>query len=121
MVAAGIAAFFDSSLQSPPTIALSEVVTKINAGSIKEINVKGDTIQIIATNDDRSSAKKETMVSAFETLVNLGADKNKLSSTVKIQVQDPSNLESLFSGFLSIDRLATSVQGEFDVSDYRAC
>lgn len=101
MIAAGIAAFFDSSLQSPPTIALSEVVTKINAGSIKELDVKGDTIQVIATNGDQSLAKKETAISAFETLANLGADKAKLSA-VKIQVQDPSGLESLFSNILPI-------------------
>ena len=58
MVAAGIAAFFDSSLQSPPTVALSEVVTKINAGDIKEIDVKGDTIQATATNGDKIFSKK---------------------------------------------------------------
>ena len=77
------------------------MVTKINAGDIKEIDVKGDTIQATATNGDKSSAKKETTVSAFETLVNLGADKAKLSA-VKIQVQEPSGFESLLSGLLPI-------------------
>jgi len=99
MVAAGIAAFFQSSLQSPPTIALSELVTKINAGGVKEIDVQGDTIQIIATNGDLSSAKKETNISAFETLTSLGADKTKLAA-VKIQVQDQSALDSFLSGIL---------------------
>jgi len=101
MVAAGIAAVFDSSLQSPPTISLSEVVAKINAGEVKEINIKGDTIKIVTKDDKLASAKKETTVSAFETLINLGADKTKLSA-VKIQIQEPSGLESVVSGLFPI-------------------
>ena len=101
VVASGIAALFESSLQSPPTIALSEVVTKINAGEIKELDVKRDSIQVVTTKDEKFLTKKETSISAFETLTNLGADKTKLSA-VKIQVQDPSGLESLLSGILPI-------------------
>ena len=101
MITAGIAAFFDSSFKSPPVIALSELVTKINAGDIKEINVTGDTIKIIATNGDQSLTKKETAISAFETLINLGADKAKLSA-IKIQIQEPSGFESIVSGLIPI-------------------
>src|SRR3989338_11674401 len=101
MITAGIAAFFDSSFKSPPVIALSELVTKINAGDIKEINVAGDTIKITATNGDQSLTKKETAISAFETLINLGADKAKLSA-IKIQIQEPSGFESIVSGLIPI-------------------
>ena len=98
-LAAGVAALFDSGLKTPPTIALSEVVANINAGKVKEIDVQGDDIQIIATDGTISSAKKETGISAFETLANVGADKAKLS-TVKIQVQDPSAFESFLADVL---------------------
>jgi cell division protease FtsH len=99
IVAAGIASVFDSATQSIPTVALSDVVSKINSSGVKEIDVKGDSIQIIATNGDKSSAQKETGISAFETLANLGADKAKLAA-VKIQVQDQSGLDVFFSTVL---------------------
>ena len=99
VVITGMTALFDSSLQNPPTIALSEVVTKINANGVKEIIVQGDTIKIIATNDEKSSAKKESAISAFETLVNLGADKTKLSA-IKIEIDQPSGMEMFLAGIL---------------------
>jgi len=100
MVAAGIVAFFDYSTQRSQAIALSEVVTRINAGSIKEIDVNGDTIQVVATNGDLSISQKEPGISAFDTLANLGADKTRLAA-IKIQVQDVSGFGVFLSNILS--------------------
>lgn len=93
-----IASLFGSTTSSS-NIALSEAVSKINSSSIKEINVTGDKIQLIGNDQAIFSTKKENSISAFETLVNLGADKTKLNA-VKIQIQDPSGIESFFSNII---------------------
>ncbi len=99
--AAGIAALFDTSLQAATPIALSEVVTKINAGEVKEMAVRGDAIEITNTKDEKFSSKKETSISAFESLLNLGADKTKLSA-VKTEIEGPSGFQSLLGAIIPI-------------------
>ncbi len=100
IVTASIAAIFDSSAKSSTTIALSEAVSKINSGNVKEIDINGDNIQIVSNDGSLFSAKKESSVSAFETLVNLGADKAKMSA-VKIEIKDQSGFGSFLSAALS--------------------
>ncbi len=101
IITAGIASVFDSSAKKSSTIALSEVVSKINSGEIKEMSVKGDAIQLVASNGDKFSSKKESGISAPETLLSLGADKNKLAA-LKTEVNDPSGFESFLGGILPI-------------------
>jgi cell division protease FtsH len=83
------------------TISLSEVVSQINASKIKSITVEGDIINITATDDTKLTAKKESGVSAVESLTSLGAEKAKLS-VVKIEVKDPSGLTLAFYSILPI-------------------
>jgi len=71
------------------TISLSEVVSQINTNKIKEIAVEGDVMNITATDGSKLTAKKESSISAVESLTNLGAEKSKLAS-IKIEVTDPS-------------------------------
>src|SRR6185369_15486314 len=101
ILAAGIASVFDSSTQHSTSIALSEVVSKINAGQIKEMSVKGDSIQLVAVNGDQFTSKKESGISAPETLLNLGADKIKLA-VIKTEVKDPTGFGSFLGSTLSI-------------------
>ena len=72
-------------------IPLSEVVTQINSGKVKEIAVEGDVLSILTTDDSRLTSKKEPNVSAFESLTNLGADKNKIAA-IKVEINEPSGL-----------------------------
>src|SRR5258708_6490695 len=101
ILAASIASIFDSSAKNSSAIALSEVVSKINAGQIKDMTVKGDDIQLTSVTGDHFTSKKESGISAPETLLNLGADKSKLA-TVKTEVKDPSGFESFLGGILPI-------------------
>ena len=88
LTAAGLVMLFQSPFEKSNSVSVSELVTKINAGQVKEITVKGDNIEIILKEKDgKLISQKESGVSAFETLLNLGADKNKLSA-FNIQVQD---------------------------------
>ncbi len=71
------------------TISLSEVISQINTNKIKEIAVEGDVMNITATDGSKLTAKKESSISAVESLTNLGAEKSKLTA-IKIEVKDPS-------------------------------
>jgi cell division protease FtsH len=92
--------FVESSTPVAP-IAISELVTKINEGTIKELVVRGDEISVLATDEAKFSAQKELSVSIFETLANAGVSKEKLSS-VKIEVKDPSGVAVVLSNILPI-------------------
>src|SRR3990167_1136648 len=95
LTAAGLVVLFQSPLNDPGRIGLSELVGKINAGEVKEIAVKGDNLDIVLTDDPDASvgagktlvSQKESGVSAFETLLNLGAKPDKLSG-IDIKIED---------------------------------
>ena len=79
----------EKTFTEPTPAALSEVVAKINAGEVKEMQVEGNDISVILTNGDKVKTKKEDTISAFETFLNLGADQAKLAA-VKTEIKDPS-------------------------------
>ena len=88
LTAAGLVMLFQSPFEKADSVSVSELVTKINAGQVKEITVKGDNMEVVLTDGDKKLvSQKEGGVSAFETLLNLGADKEKLSA-FNIQVKD---------------------------------
>jgi len=90
LAAAGLVMVFQSPFDKADTVSLSELVTKINAGQVKEITVKGDNLNIVLKDGDKKLiSQKESGVSAAETLLNLGADKVKLSA-VNTSVKDAS-------------------------------
>src|SRR3989338_5002407 len=81
LTAAGLVMLFQSPFEKADSVSVSELVTKINAGQVKEITVKGDNMEIVLTEGDKKLvSQKEGGISAFETLLNLGADKEKLSA-----------------------------------------
>ncbi len=89
IVAASLVMVFQSPFSKADSVPLSDVVAKINAGQVKEITVKGDALDIVLKDDKKIVSQKEPGISAFESLLNLGADKAKLS-TVNIDVKDSS-------------------------------
>jgi cell division protease FtsH len=99
IAASGLVVLFESSQQESSVVPLSEVVSKINAGEVKQINVEGETLKIILTNDELLESKKEPSVSVFETLINVGAEKEKLAQT-KIEIKEPSGWVVVLSNVL---------------------
>ncbi|MBI2064108.1 MAG: ATP-dependent zinc metalloprotease FtsH [Candidatus Yanofskybacteria bacterium] len=92
------------SLFQPPektVVPLSELVSKINAGEVESITVKEDLLEIKLTGGELLETKKETSVSAFETLTNLGADKEKLSA-ISVEIKDASGFAVIFRSVLPI-------------------
>lgn len=90
LTAAGLVMVFQSPFDKAGNISLSDLVTKINAGQVKEITVKGDNLDIVLKDSGKKLvSQKESGVSTSETLLNLGADKIKLSA-VNTSVKDVS-------------------------------
>jgi len=101
LAASGLVALFSSSSTTSTPAGLSDVVAKINAGQVKEIDVQNDDLKIILADGSQLATKKETSISAFETLLNLGADKTKLSA-VKTVVKEDSAWSTVLAGLGSI-------------------
>lgn len=99
ITATSLVVFFESPLKKPPVISLSELVSKINAGEVRQIEVKGENLEIALANEDEVLAKKEPAVSVFETLLNLGATKENLART-KIEIKEPSGAVVVLSSIL---------------------
>ena len=98
-VASGLIALFDTPFKEASIIPLSELVTRINAETVKQITVSGDELLIVFTDDTTAIAKKESGVSALETLANAGADREKISK-INISVEQPSGLSVILSSLL---------------------
>ena len=62
-------------------ITLSQVAQMIQNGQVKDITVKGDTIDITATDGTFKDAKKETEASLSDTLKNYGVTPVQLAAT----------------------------------------
>jgi cell division protease FtsH len=77
---AGLLSLFAQTSESPKEISLSQLVSEINEGKIKNVQVAGEKLTI-EYNDNASTtvAKKEVDSSLSQTLVNLGANKDPLA------------------------------------------
>lgn len=83
-VLAGLFSLFVEQPETPREISLSRLVADINESKIENIAVTGDTLTITyneaADSQITAKAKKETDSSLSQTLINLGADQEKLAA-----------------------------------------
>jgi cell division protease FtsH len=90
LLTAGYSYFFQ--VKKPVAdISISELATDITAGTVKEIDVAGDTLSITMKDGSLAEAKKEVEASLSESLKNYGVDPTKLAAT-NIVVKDQSGL-----------------------------
>lgn len=99
LVATIAVVILDSSQTQKQIISLSELVAKINSEEVQQIDVKGESLEIKLINDEKAIAKKEPGISIFETLVNLGAEKDKLAKTA-IEIKEPAGWVVVLSNVL---------------------
>src|SRR3989344_5512103 len=99
LAATSLVALFESPLTKQTIVSLPELVTKINSGEVKTIAVKGENLEVILKNEEKISAKKEVGISVFETLINLGANQDKLVQT-NIEIKEPSGLAVFMTNIL---------------------
>lgn len=86
LLLSGVMILYSSPEQRPTDVSLSELVTEINNGEVKEIVVTGNTLEIVKQDDAKQKASKEPESSLTETLANYGIDKERfkaVSVTVK--------------------------------------
>src|SRR3989344_9191753 len=98
-VLAALVSLFESPEKS--VIPLSELVNKINQGEVESVTLKEDLLEIKLVSGELLETKKETSVSAFETLTNLGAENGKLSA-IRVEVKDASGLVVVLSSVLPV-------------------
>ncbi|OGD69674.1 cell division protein FtsH [Candidatus Campbellbacteria bacterium RIFCSPHIGHO2_12_FULL_35_10] len=72
-------------------VTISNLVSSIKAGEVKEINVEGDKLKIILNNGKEQVSKKEVESSLSETFTNYGVTAEQLNA-VNIEVNNPTGL-----------------------------
>ncbi len=84
----------------PEEISISDIVTQVQSGEVKEIVVRGSVLEIAYTDETRThaEAKKETDAAVSETLTNLGVTTEQLSK-VRIDVQRETGFAFWFANF----------------------
>ncbi len=86
LMLSGIMILYSSPEKRSTDVSLSELVTQINNGEVKEIVVTGNVLEIVKQDDTKQKASKEPESSLTETLANYGIDKERfkaVSVTVK--------------------------------------
>ncbi|TXH07062.1 MAG: ATP-dependent metallopeptidase FtsH/Yme1/Tma family protein [Candidatus Moraniibacteriota bacterium] len=86
LMLSGIMILYSSPEKRSLDVSLSELVTEINNGEVKEIVVTGNVLEIVKQDDTKQKASKEPESSLTETLANYGIDKERfkaVSVTVK--------------------------------------
>lgn len=86
------------------TIPLSMLVDEINEGTIKKIEVDGDTLHVERRNGNISTARKGEEQGVVETLLDLGVKPDKLQA-IDIPIHEPSqwgNVLNLLGGILPL-------------------
>ncbi len=84
----------------PTELSISEVVTQVKAGDVKEIVVRGSELEIQYTDETKVQgvAKRETDASVSESLINLGVTPEEMSK-LKIDVQRETGFSYWFGQF----------------------
>ncbi|MFZ1626711.1 MAG: ATP-dependent zinc metalloprotease FtsH [Candidatus Moraniibacteriota bacterium] len=87
LMLSGIMILYSSPEKRSSDVSLSELVTQINNGEIKEIVVMGNTLEIVKQDGLKEKASKESESSLTETLANYSIDKEKFKS-VSVTVKE---------------------------------
>jgi cell division protease FtsH len=78
--------FLSRAPEGKRTISLSELVSQINEGKVKEIKVYGDDVLVFFKDGSLGISKKEAETSLSQSLANLGVDREKLKE-IQINIE----------------------------------
>ncbi len=101
-----IFSYFVGPQTTPTSLNLDQLVGDINAGTIKQIKVNGDELDVTMTDGSAAIAQKEDGVSVTDTLKNLGVNQQAMQS-VDLEIVNQSGWE-YWLGIL-IDPLLTLI------------
>ena len=85
--------YITNSTHKPDEVSVSQIAEQVKKGEVKEIVVKGSSLEIHYTDETRTQgiSKKENDAAVTETLTNLGVSSDQISH-VAINVQDETGL-----------------------------
>ncbi len=89
LVLSGIYSIMFENIRKPEEISLSTLVSEINAGKVKSINVSGEDLEIKLKDGTVKKSKKEPEAALSQTLVNYGVSGEKLKE-ISLSVVSPS-------------------------------
>ena len=101
LLAISVYQLFRGSEPVSPEVPISTLVSRINAGEVKEILIKGSELEITYTDDTKVISKKEIGSSLPEALLSLGV-KPEAIEKMKIDVGDESQTSVWIFGALQI-------------------
>lgn len=99
LLASTIMILYTGPAQKPAEISLSELVTQINDGKVKEITVNGNDLAIILNDEAKEVSVKEPQSALTDSLSNYGVDKAKLQG-VKIDIKQEAGFSSFAKNIL---------------------
>jgi cell division protease FtsH len=83
--------------KKPASISLSELVSQINEGKVKDISIKSNDLSVNLNDGTKEVSIKEPQSSLTESLNNYGVDKERLQA-VQIKIDQDSGLSNFFTG-----------------------
>ncbi len=87
----GLIVLYQGPAQKEKEVSLNTLVSEINQGQVKTINVEGSALSIELQDATKQKARKENEASLTETLSNYNVDQGKLGE-VSITIKEPSGL-----------------------------
>jgi cell division protease FtsH len=87
LILATLSSFLSPQTEKIKEIPLTQLAREINKGKVKKIEVLENKILVEYFDEEKAQTKKETDSSFFESLANLGVDKEKLSQ-IEITVEE---------------------------------
>lgn len=91
MLITGVYSIISEKQRNIPEIALSELVSEINTGTVSKVTVEGEKIKIEFKDGTLKTSKKEIESSLSETLSNYGVSIEELGK-VSLEVKNPSDI-----------------------------
>ncbi|HEX8974814.1 MAG TPA: ATP-dependent zinc metalloprotease FtsH [Patescibacteria group bacterium] len=96
LLISGILILYSSPAQKPVNISLSDLVTQINDGKVKDISISGNDLSINLNDGTKEVSIKEPQSALTDSLNNYGVDKTKLQG-VKIDIVQSSGWNSFLT------------------------
>lgn len=87
LVISGLFALFVKPAEEPKEISLTQIVREINQENIKKIIVVEDNLSILYFDETEAKSRKETGIALSESLINHGADREKLK-LVEVEIKE---------------------------------
>ena len=89
MIMAGAYSFLAGRMETKNEIPVSKLVSEINAGNIKSIDIKGEELDVVFSDGKKAQSKKEAEASLTDTLTNYGVSKEQLAK-INVDIKSPS-------------------------------